>query len=109
MFCTNCGNETGENAVFCARCGVKVGSTQASAPGGERIAEKKLTRPAEGGWMAGVCAGFAQYFGIDVTLVRLLWLGSVILLGTGILAYIICWVVMPKEYSKWTGAEPRTL
>ncbi len=60
---------------------------------------KKLERPAGGRWIAGVCQAFARYFNIDVTLVRLLWIGSVILLGTGALAYIVCWFVIPQEYS----------
>lgn len=86
---------TGAGAVFCARCGQKVDGGAATAPFVEARAEKRLVRPA--GWMAGVCAGFAQFFGIDVTLVRILWLCSVVLVGTGVLAYFICWFVMPRE------------
>ena len=56
-------------------------------------------RPMGNQWIAGVCAGFARYFGIDVTLVRLVWLATLILAGTGLVAYIICWIVMPREYS----------
>lgn len=48
--------------------------------------------------IAGVCAGFARYFKIDVTLIRIAWLAAVVLAGTGLLAYLICWIVMPKEY-----------
>lgn len=47
--------------------------------------------------IAGVCAAFARYFDLDVTLVRLLWVLAVIFAGTGILAYIIAWIVIPKE------------
>jgi phage shock protein PspC (stress-responsive transcriptional regulator) len=46
-----------------------------------------------------VCAGLAEYFDLDVTLVRVLWL--VITLFTGIIfgtvAYIVAWIVMPEE------------
>ena len=59
--------------------------------------EKKLLRPRDGRMIAGVCAGIARYFGIDATLVRLLWAIAVALLGTGILAYLICWLVIPQE------------
>jgi phage shock protein PspC (stress-responsive transcriptional regulator) len=47
--------------------------------------------------IAGVCAGFANYFGIDVTLIRILWLLSLIVAGTGFLAYIVAWIAMPRE------------
>ncbi len=78
--------------MYCTNCGAPIGD---AAP--QDV--KKLTRPSNGKWVAGVCAGFANYFGVDVTLVRLAWLVSVILAGTGILAYILCWIVIPKEYS----------
>jgi phage shock protein C len=44
-----------------------------------------------------VCAGFAEYFDLDVTLVRLLWLFVAIMTGVGFLAYPIAWIVMPEE------------
>lgn len=58
---------------------------------------KKLVRPREGRKLAGVCMGVANFLGLDVTVVRLLWLLAVIFAGCGILAYIIAWVVMPEE------------
>jgi phage shock protein C len=98
MFCTKCGGQLDGISSFCAKCGTPVGGTAPQVESFDRV-EKKLTRPMGSQWLAGVCAGFAKYFGIDVTLVRLLWLFTVILAGTGILAYIICWIVMPREYS----------
>jgi phage shock protein PspC (stress-responsive transcriptional regulator) len=59
--------------------------------------EKRLLRPRDGIMIAGVCAGFARYLGLDVTLVRLAWVLLVPLGGTGLLAYVICWVVIPQE------------
>ena len=47
--------------------------------------------------LAGVCAGIAEYFNIDPTLVRLGWVLFCILGGSGILAYIICALVIPKN------------
>lgn len=44
----------------------------------------------------GVCGGFAEYFGIDATLVRLGWVLFTLLGGSGILAYIIAMLVMPE-------------
>ncbi len=59
---------------------------------------KKLVRTKDG-MLAGVCGGIAQYFGIDPTLVRLAWaIGSLIIAGfPGVVAYIVCAVVIPKE------------
>ena len=59
--------------------------------------EKKLYKVERGKQLCGVCAGFAKYFSVDVTLV---WLGLVafcLLGGSGVLAYIICALVMPEE------------
>ncbi|NLJ74969.1 MAG: PspC domain-containing protein [Firmicutes bacterium] len=47
--------------------------------------------------LAGVCGGIAEYFNIDPTIVRLIWLIAVFAYGTGLLAYIICWAVIPKR------------
>ena len=58
---------------------------------------KQLIRPHDGRMVAGVCAGLARRFGIDATLIRLAWAFSVACLGTGVLAYIICWIVIPEE------------
>jgi len=46
----------------------------------------------------GVCGGLAEYFGLEVSIVRLLWVTSVIIYGTGIIPYIICAIVMPKNH-----------
>jgi phage shock protein PspC (stress-responsive transcriptional regulator) len=59
--------------------------------------EKKLVRPKDGAMIAGVCAGVARYFGLDPTLIRVIWVLLVCLAGTGILAYLICWIVIPQE------------
>lgn len=45
----------------------------------------------------GVCSGLGDYFDIDPTIVRVLFLASVLLFGTGILLYIILAIVMPDE------------
>jgi len=47
--------------------------------------------------IAGVCAAFAESFGLDATLVRIIWVCCVLFAGTGLLAYIVCWLVIPKE------------
>lgn len=53
--------------------------------------------------IAGVCGALAEYFGIEVTIIRLLWAGAVLFFGTGILLYIIAAIIIPKATpeSEW--------
>jgi len=57
---------------------------------------KRLRRSRTDCKVAGVCAGIAEYFGIDPTIIRLIWLIALLAYGTGMLAYIICWIVIPE-------------
>ena len=59
--------------------------------------EKRLYKINQGKMVDGVCGGLAEYFGLDPTLVRLAWLLFTAMGGSGILAYIICAVVIPRE------------
>ena len=62
---------------------------------------KVLMRPRDGRMLAGVCAGVAGYFSLDVTLVRVIWaVVSVITGGAGVLAYLVAWILMPNEGQK---------
>ena len=45
--------------------------------------------------IAGVCAGLADYFDLDPTIVRVVWLLAVLCAGTGLLLYVILWIVLP--------------
>jgi len=62
---------------------------------GVRLVGKKLYRSQTDKKIAGVCGGVAEYFGIDSTLVRLGWILFTFAGGSGILAYIIAWIIMP--------------
>lgn len=46
--------------------------------------------------ICGVCGGIAEYFGIDPTIVRLVWVLVALFAGTGMLAYIIAALLMPE-------------
>jgi len=63
---------------------------------------KRLYRSSRNKMIAGVCAGIADYFVLDPTLIRLAAVLTVILGGSGILAYLIAWIVIPQE--PWPGA-----
>jgi len=67
---------------------------------------KVLVRPRNDRMLAGVCAAVADYFGLDVTLVRVIWaVVSVITGGAGVLAYLVAWVIIPGEGQKSSMAE----
>lgn len=59
--------------------------------------DKRLYRIEQGSKLWGVCGGIAEYFDLDPTLVRLGWVLFVALGGSGILAYIIAALVIPKK------------
>ena len=58
---------------------------------------KKLYRARRNRHIAGVCAGLAKYFEIDVTIVRLLTALLTLFVGGGLIAYIVCALVIPNE------------
>ena len=59
--------------------------------------EKRLYKINQGKMVDGVCGGIAQYFGLDPTLVRLAWILFSAMGGSGILAYIVAAVIIPRE------------
>lgn len=58
---------------------------------------KKLYRSSSNEMIAGVCAGIADYFNVDPTIVRLAFLLMALAGGPGILLYFILWIIIPKE------------
>ncbi|HAO6193777.1 TPA: PspC domain-containing protein [Listeria monocytogenes] len=64
---------------------------------------RKLYKSSSQKMIVGVCGGLAEYFGIEVTIIRLLWAGAVLFFGTGILLYIIAAIIIPKATpeSEW--------
>ena len=64
---------------------------------------RRIYRSEKNGLIGGVAAGLAEYFEVDIALVRLLWLASVLLAGTGVLAYIVAWIVIPPESQVTAG------
>ena len=59
--------------------------------------EKRLYKIGQGKMVDGVCGGIAEYFGLDPTLVRLAWIIFSAMGGSGIPAYILAAVVIPRE------------
>lgn len=60
--------------------------------------ERKLYKSRTDVKIDGVCAGLAAYLNVDVTIVRLIWaVATLPLVGTSILAYVICALLIPRE------------
>lgn len=60
--------------------------------------QKQLIIPKKGKKLAGVCAAWANFLGIDVTIVRIIWVLLLLPGGLpGIVPYVICWLVIPQE------------
>jgi len=58
---------------------------------------ERLYRSKKDRMIAGVAGGLADYFDVDVALVRLLWVLSILIGGGGIIAYIVAWIVIPEK------------
>jgi phage shock protein C len=105
MFCTKCGNKLDDTARFCVTCGQPTGPAdprQVLPPplpfGPAGPAPKKLRRITEGKKIAGICAGYAEYFDMDVTLMRLIWLALLLVPpNIGLIAYLVSWMVLPRS------------
>jgi phage shock protein C len=70
-----------------------------SSPAGARawFAQRGLTRPRHGKWIAGVAAGFARRYDWNPLIVRLVILASLALPGPQAVAYLALWVLMPRD------------
>ena len=97
MICPNCQKDIAIGSKFCYSCGAKQPETAASAPPPPPVyPRKRLVRSTNDRKVAGICAGIADYFDIDTTLVRVLWLLATLIPGPNILVYIVLWIVLPQ-------------
>jgi len=63
---------------------------------------KRLYRSGKEKILGGVCGGIAEYFNVDPTIIRIIWILIVLGYGAGIIAYIIAWIIIPKNPKhKW--------
>lgn len=91
MYCTKCGVELREDDRFCSRCGNRTAAAPATEMPRALMLDKRNKK------VAGVCAGFARYLGIDVVLVRVLWLGIALCTGVGFFVYLAAWIIIPSD------------
>ena len=71
-------------------------TTQTQTPAGPSV-RPPLRRAYQGRLLAGVCAGLADSFGVDVTIVRVAFAVFTFLGGAGVPAYLACWLLIPEE------------
>jgi phage shock protein C len=89
MYCNACGKDIVEDGHFCSYCGKLVGIP----PKTKRLMRSRDRK------IAGVCAGLAEYFDLDVTLVRILCFFLTLATGVcpGIVTYLLAWIIVPSE------------
>lgn len=61
------------------------------------MADTKLVRPRRGRVIGGVCAAIADRFGWSRTVVRVVFVASVVLPGPQVLLYLVLWILIPQE------------
>ena len=94
MYCTHCGKEIDAAARFCPACGAAMqpmAAGRAPYPG-------QLVRPRDRRMIGGVCAGFAQHYGWDLSVVRVVAVLALFFsCGTAMLLYFAAWIIIPEE------------
>ena len=101
MICYNCQKEILDGSRYCYHCGAA--QKPLSPPPRER---RPLRRSRKYKAIAGVCGGFADYFELDVSLVRVIWLLAAVFGGSGLIAYLICWIVIPLQEAESGSPVP---
>jgi phage shock protein C len=95
MTCPNCSKDIAVGSKFCYNCGAKQAETTPPGLSPATGPHKRLMRSSTDKKIGGVCAGLADYFDMDPTIIRVIWLLLLICAGTGFLAYVILWIVLP--------------
>jgi phage shock protein C len=106
MVCQSCHKEIADGSRFCYSCGAQQGAY--AAPTGVPMT-KRLMRSSRDKKIAGVCAGLADYFDLDPTVVRIIWLLAIFLGGTGFLLYLILWIALPLAPDVPTVSVPGSI
>jgi len=93
MNCPQCQRDITNYSNYCYFCGARQAhATVSTAP------PRRLQRSATDSKLAGVCGGLAEYFAMDSTIVRLLWVLVTFCTGLvpGMVVYVVAWLIMPE-------------
>jgi phage shock protein C len=108
MFCSNCGNTLEAAANFCPVCGNARDAVNAPHPPIGVVGQ--LVRPRSPRMIAGVCAGFAEHYGWDLGVVRVITVGVTLLTGVALFVYLAAWIILPEgQYFLPTPPPPSTV
>lgn len=66
---------------------------------------KRLVRSQDDKFVAGVASGLAEYFSIDVSIVRLIFVLLAVFGGSGLIIYVVLWIIVPSDSSQATTSE----
>ena len=98
MICSYCHRDIVDLSNFCAYCGGRQRPT---------AFRRRLMRSTVDSKLGGVCGGIGEYFDVDSTMVRLLWIVLSVVPGMllgGVLAYVLAWAIVPKAPLTAPGA-----
>jgi phage shock protein PspC (stress-responsive transcriptional regulator) len=96
MICQSCQRDIAAGSKFCYACGAKQPETPTQSAPSVYPAQRRLVRSINDRKIAGVCAGVADYFDFDPSIVRIIWLLTTLVPGPNILVYIILWIALPE-------------
>jgi phage shock protein C len=99
MTCPNCQKPVPEGSNFCCNCGAKQFAAADATPP-QNVHVKRLVRSTNDRKIAGVCAGIADYFDLDPTIVRVIWLLATMIPGPNIIAYLVLWLALPEGQTR---------
>ena len=95
MVCSSCQKQIADGSNFCYNCGAQQPAGTAAANAVPGPPKKRLVRSTTDKKIAGVAAGLADYFDLDPTIIRVVWLLAFLCAGAGLLAYIVLWIALP--------------
>ena len=79
----------------------------APVPTPPAVTAPRLMRSRDNAWLGGVCGGIAQRYGWDPTLIRVLFVLSILLPGPQVLLYLVLWLVIPREPAPLAVSYPQ--
>jgi phage shock protein PspC (stress-responsive transcriptional regulator) len=95
MICATCQRQIADGSNFCYSCGAKQAAVASGNAATNAGGKKRLVRSSTDKKIGGVCGGLADYFDLDPTIIRVVWLLAFLCAGAGLLAYIILWIALP--------------